>query len=247
VLTNHIALSEPTVIVPGYSCRPVPIPGPVNLLTMPAVVIRPIELSPAFTNHNAPSGPLVMAHGCDTPLPAYVVRSPAVDMCPIELPRKFVNHNAPSAPVVTPHASEIEFGAGKLETETESARALTGTTTTATAATVAATKASRAWTPTVTTATRAMPTDPPRQRYDSMNTTYKTSDGSKAQRKRPTIIVSRGTSIIGAGARNNAPDRQIWRGSAADEPEVEMDAIATFLGESPQSREPPFLDLCIRA
>ena len=58
-------------------------------------------------NHNAPSGPVVIAHGDETPVPVYVVRVPSVAIRPIESPRKLVNHNAPSGPVVMSHAYEM--------------------------------------------------------------------------------------------------------------------------------------------
>jgi len=36
----------------------------VKLVTTPAVVIRPIELTPMMVNHSAPSGPVVMPVDC---------------------------------------------------------------------------------------------------------------------------------------------------------------------------------------
>ena len=59
----------------------------VKLVTVPSVVIRPIELLPVLVNHNAPSGPAVIAHGLETPMPVYVTSVPSVLIRPIESPR----------------------------------------------------------------------------------------------------------------------------------------------------------------
>jgi hypothetical protein len=75
-------------------------PGSLKFVTEPEVVIRPIELFPAFVNHNAPSGPAVIPIGRLTPVPEYFVIAPETSILPIELFPAFVNHNAPSGPAV---------------------------------------------------------------------------------------------------------------------------------------------------
>ena len=41
-------------------------------MTVPVVVIRPIELFPALVNHSAPSGPAVIPSGSRMPVPVPV-------------------------------------------------------------------------------------------------------------------------------------------------------------------------------
>src|SRR5260370_40917830 len=69
----------------------------------PAVVIRPTWLRDASVNHNAPSGPVMMACGA---LPAVgranSVTTPAIVIRPTLLPACSVNHSAPSGPAVIP-------------------------------------------------------------------------------------------------------------------------------------------------
>src|SRR5215469_419548 len=80
--------------------------APMYQVTVPPVEIRPIELFQSLVNHNAPSGPLVMASGSAIPGPVKMVTFPAVVILPIAppLPRygglSSVNHNAPSGPAV---------------------------------------------------------------------------------------------------------------------------------------------------
>ena len=70
------------------------------MVTVPVVVIRPIELLLLLVNHNAQSGPVVIPDGFEMRVPVKFVIVPAVVTRPIELLLKFVNHNAPSGPAV---------------------------------------------------------------------------------------------------------------------------------------------------
>ena len=59
-----MAPSGPAAMSLGWS-----IPGPVKLVTTPAVVIRPIVSFPVLVNQSAPSGPTVMPPGPEMPVP----------------------------------------------------------------------------------------------------------------------------------------------------------------------------------
>ena len=81
-------------------------------MTVPAVVIRPIELagplSPGeLVNHSAPSGPEAIASGVAMLGAVKFVTLPVVVIRPIELLALFVNHSAPSAPRVMPVGRRI--------------------------------------------------------------------------------------------------------------------------------------------
>src|SRR5215475_6921654 len=90
-LVNHSAPSGPAVI-----SRPPLIVGVVKFVTVPSVVIRPIEL--LLVNHSAPSGPAVMPYGPVIVGSVKLVTTPLVVMRPIELSPLLVNQSAPSGP-----------------------------------------------------------------------------------------------------------------------------------------------------
>jgi hypothetical protein len=72
----------------------------------PDVVTRPIVSPDCSTNHNAPSGPAVIAKGrLDGVGIEYSVNAPEVVTRPILLKSKSVNHNAPSGPTVMPQVT----------------------------------------------------------------------------------------------------------------------------------------------
>ncbi len=87
---------------------------PVKLVTVPSVVIRPIESLPLLVNHNAPSGPTVMSYGVEMPVPVNLVTCPSVVIRPIESLLALVNHSAPSGPATMPVGYSMP-GPGKLE------------------------------------------------------------------------------------------------------------------------------------
>jgi hypothetical protein len=53
-------------------------PAPVKLVTVPPVVIRPIEFPEKFVNQSAPSGPVVIPPGLLMPAPVKLVTVPPV-------------------------------------------------------------------------------------------------------------------------------------------------------------------------
>ena len=55
-------------------------------MTLPRVVMRPIELFPELVNHKAPSGPAVIPVGPSIPVPVKMAAFPLTVMRPIELP-----------------------------------------------------------------------------------------------------------------------------------------------------------------
>src|SRR5437899_1390464 len=79
-------------------------PLPMNTVTSPVGVMRPIERSPLLANHRLPSGPGAMPVGYDNGLVTKFENTPAGVTRPIEPPLRLVNHRLPSGPVV------IEFG-----------------------------------------------------------------------------------------------------------------------------------------
>jgi len=85
LLLNHGAPSGPGAI--PCDC---PISILASLVTVPAVVIRPIESVPVV-NHSAPSGPAVIPYGPLMPVPVYVVNLPLAVFRPIELSPLLVN------------------------------------------------------------------------------------------------------------------------------------------------------------
>src|SRR5215469_10370900 len=75
-LANHSAPPGPAVIDDGWF-----IPVAVKLVTVPVVVIRPIEPVPlgppaSLVNHSAPSGPAVMALTLVMPRPVKILTAP---------------------------------------------------------------------------------------------------------------------------------------------------------------------------
>ena len=75
------------------------------MLTVPVVVMRPIELLPGLANHRAPSGPAVIPFQLSPPLmlaSMWLVTAPPVVMRPIEPFWRLVNQRAPSAPGAMP-------------------------------------------------------------------------------------------------------------------------------------------------
>ena len=109
-LVNHIAPSGPAAIPSGEL-----MPVPVKLVTVPPVVIRPIELfsKSALVNHSAPSGPAAIAIGSLMPSSVTLVTVPPVVIRPIELFPKLVNHSAPSGPAAIP-SGNADAGAGEV-------------------------------------------------------------------------------------------------------------------------------------
>src|SRR4051812_14543997 len=78
-------------------------------VTTPAVVIRAItyELLPMFVNHNAPSGPVVIATDDEMLTLVNLVTTPVVVIRPIELLPLLVNQRAPSGPDVMSTGDEM--------------------------------------------------------------------------------------------------------------------------------------------
>src|SRR5215831_13162754 len=103
-LVNHRAPPGPAAILVGAM-----IPAFVKTLTLPPVVIRPIEectkksplYVPSSANHNAPSGPAVMPSGPLTAGLAKLDAAPLVVIRPMVL-LLLVNQRAPSGPAVMP-------------------------------------------------------------------------------------------------------------------------------------------------
>lgn len=86
-------------------------PAPLNMLTFPLAVIRPIDEPwkprpdragvPSLVNHSAPPGPTVIPAGWSMPAPVKVVKAPEAVTRPIELLPPLVNHTAPPGPLTS--------------------------------------------------------------------------------------------------------------------------------------------------
>jgi hypothetical protein len=87
----------PFAISPGLGILSAP-----NVVTTPAVVIRPIVLFPRFVNQRAPSQPPVIRSGLSMPSPRNVVMTPSVVTRSIEFDHRLVAQSAPSEPTVSP-------------------------------------------------------------------------------------------------------------------------------------------------
>jgi len=79
-LVNQSAPSGPAAILKGPL-----IPALVYIVTMPDVVILPIELLTKLVNQRAPSGPVAMPKGPLMPAPSNIVILPVVVILPIAL------------------------------------------------------------------------------------------------------------------------------------------------------------------
>jgi hypothetical protein len=76
--------------------------GSVNVVMVPLVVIRSMELEPivSLVNHSAPSGPAVISLSKPPVLKKVTMPAVVIHPIPVSGPLLFTNHSAPSGPLV---------------------------------------------------------------------------------------------------------------------------------------------------
>src|SRR4051794_24240230 len=87
-----------------------------NVVTAPAVVMRPMLVPPVFTNHSAPSGPAVIADAFWMAGLSKIVTSPVAVVRPMTS-NVLVNHQLPSGPwamLVGPGAPAWKLVIGRI-------------------------------------------------------------------------------------------------------------------------------------